>query len=414
MITLGARRLLLALALAGGLPAGQAAGQEPAPAPEPGAELSVALVTVGPGARVWERFGHNLIWVRSTTAPLDSVWDWGRFQFDEGFFLRFARADLRYWMQGAPGLPVVQWYAGMERRVVVHELALSPPQRRALLDALHANDTDAARYYQYHYYLDNCSTRIRDALDRVLGGAIRARTDTALTPWSYRDQTKRLNQHNPFLYFGLTTLLAGATDRKITAWEEMFLPEGVERWVREIEVAGPGGARVPLVAREEVVAPGGRYPVPDAPSRWWPGFLATGVAIGALLAGTGRSRGAWRRGFLPAAFSWLFLAGILGVAMVFLWGFSGHQVAWRNENLLQFNLLPLMLLPVLPASWDGSGARGRFGRQLSAAIAGLALAGVALKAVPGFAQANWDVMALAVPAHAGLWLGIRGGRAARA
>jgi len=391
-------------------PATQAAQPQPQPA-APGAELSVHLVTIGPGAQVWERFGHNMLWVRGAGAtPVDSVWDWGRFQFDRGFFVRFAKGDLRYWMTGARAQPVIDWYAQTGRRVSVQDLSLTPAQRIQLLALLHANDTEANRYYQYHYYNDNCSTRIRDALDQVLGGALRVRTDSALTPWSYRDQTKRLNQHNPLLYFGLTTLLAGATDRPITAWEEMFLPSGVERWVREIQVVQEDGTAAPLVAREEVVAAGGRFPVPDAPSRWWPGFLLVGVAIMACLISSARSAGPWRRAFLPAAFAYLFVASLLGVAMVFLWGFSGHHVAWRNENLFQFNLLALVLLPLLPRALHGTGTAGILGRRTALLLVVLSVLGVAVKLLPGFDQANWDVMALAVPANLGVWLGITTGR----
>ena len=37
------------------------------------------------------------------------------------------------------------------------------------------NERPENRFYHYDYYRDNCSTRVRDALDRALGGAIRGR-----------------------------------------------------------------------------------------------------------------------------------------------------------------------------------------------------------------------------------------------
>lgn len=379
--------------------------------PEPGADLRVYLVTVGAGDLVWERFGHNLLWVRSATTPVDSVWDWGRFSFDsERFFIRLAQADMRYWMAGADGVPWVNYYAGTGRTVRLQELALTPAQRLELLEFLRWNDDDAHRFYQYHFYNDNCSTRIRDALDAVLGGAIRARTDTLLTPWSYRDQTKRLNQHNPLLYFGLTTLLAGTTDRKITAWEEMFLPSGLERYARDVQVPGAGGALVPLVVREETVAAGGLYPVPDEPARWWPRFLGVGMLIGGVLALTGRARQRLlRRTFLPLAVFYLLVAGLLGLTMALLWSVTGHDVAWRNENLWQFNLASLALLAILPGARRGNERLSAAARLLALAIVGCSVLGLALKVFPGFDQANWDVIAVALPANIGVALGVVGG-----
>ncbi|MFN2315669.1 MAG: DUF4105 domain-containing protein [Gemmatimonadales bacterium] len=411
LVRSGLARALLVAAL-GFAP--QVAGAQDAPteAPMPGADLTVSLVTIGSGAKVFERFGHNLLWVRSSATPVDSVWDWGRFSFDtERFFIRFAQGDLRYWMKGDSAELYIPWYMSMGRTVSSQELALTPAQRLQLLEFLRWNDTDEHRFYQYHYYNDNCSTRIRDALDAVLGGAIRARTDTLVTPWSYRDQTKRLNQHNPLLYFSLTTLLAGTTDRKITAWEEMFLPSGLARYVRDVQVPGPDGAMTPLVVREETLATGGLYPVPDAPARWWPGFLLVGVLLGAALAATGRTRHRLLgRAFLPLAALYLLIAGVLGLTMALLWSVSGHEVAWRNENLWQFNLASLALLAILPRARRGDERLTAAAWLLALAIVGCSLFGVALKVFPVFDQANWDVIALALPANIGVALGVVGAR----
>lgn len=399
--------LVRAVLLGSLVAAGPATSQVPSPIAR--TPVTIALVTIGPGAAAWERFGHNLLRVRGGPEQLDRVWDWGRFSFDtERFFIRFAQGDLRYWMQGADGAGTVAWYANTGRTIREQHLALTQDQATQLLDFLRWNDTDEHRYYQYHYYNDNCSTRIRDALDAVLGGALRARTDTVITPWSYRQATQRLNQHNPLLYFGLTTLLAGTTDRKMTGWEEMFLPAGLERWVRELSVTDVAGVPGPLVASETIIAEGGRFPLPDTPGRWWPGFLAVGAAIGLALAGSGRTRGRLGRAFLPVAAGYSFAAGLLGLIMALLWSVSGHEVAWRNENLWQFNLAALALLPLLPAGARGAGPRARAALRLGQLIVGCSVLGVVLKALPGFSQQNWDVIALAVPANVGLLVGLMG------
>ncbi len=399
------------LLLAGGLLLAPAAlPAQPGDLDAAGADLVVSLVTIGPGAKVFERFGHNMLWVRSVQSPLDSVWDWGRFSFQtERFFIRFAQGDLRYWMKGDPAAVHLPWYMATGRTVSTQELALTPAQRARLLARLREFDTEANRYYQYHYYNDNCSTRIRDLLDAVLGGALRARTDTVVTAMSYRDQTLRLNQHNPFVYLGLTTLLAGTTDRRITAWEEMFLPEGLAHWVRGLEITDSAGGVRPLVQEEQVLAAGGQFPVPAVPSRWWPGFLVVGLAVGAALAGTGRAAGRLgQRAFLPLAGTYLLVAGLLGLTMALLWAASGHQVTWRNENLWQFNLAALALLPILPAARRGGARSLPAARALVVVIAGCSLVGVLLKVLPIFGQANWDVIALALPANLGLALGVLG------
>ena len=41
------------------------------PAAEPGSQLTVYLLTMGPGDQVWEKFGHNAIWIHDAAAGTD-------------------------------------------------------------------------------------------------------------------------------------------------------------------------------------------------------------------------------------------------------------------------------------------------------------------------------------------------------
>ncbi len=155
------RRLgpLLLLAL---LPSGGAA-QEAVTSPD-GSTLSIALVTMGPGTRVWERFGHNAVWVRDTISGFDRVYNYGMFSFQqEGYVQRFLQGRLLYWMMGFESPRHFGAYVAADRSLWVQELNLTPEQRAELAAFLEWNDTPENRFYRYDYYLDNCSTRIRDA-----------------------------------------------------------------------------------------------------------------------------------------------------------------------------------------------------------------------------------------------------------
>ena len=59
----------------------------PAPGAEPGSELTVYLMTMGPGDAVWEKFGHNAIWIRDTTRGFDAAYNWGLFDFNDVDFI---------------------------------------------------------------------------------------------------------------------------------------------------------------------------------------------------------------------------------------------------------------------------------------------------------------------------------------
>ena len=115
--------------LAGALMA-PAVAQGAVQTPEPGSELRVYLLTMGPGERVWERFGHNAIWIRDPASQPDTAYNYGLFDFQqENFLLRFIRGQMWYWMAGFPAEAYVRTYVRDNRSVWVQELNLPPAAR---------------------------------------------------------------------------------------------------------------------------------------------------------------------------------------------------------------------------------------------------------------------------------------------
>ena len=78
---------------------------------------------------------------------------------------------------------------------------------------------------------------------------------------------------------------------------------------------------------------------------------------------------------------------------------------YHNENLLQFNPLPLLLLALVPLAVVGGRAR-RPARAVALGVAALSALGFALQALPGLDQPNGEIIALALPAHAALAWGL--------
>ncbi|MCH8813263.1 MAG: DUF4105 domain-containing protein, partial [Gemmatimonadetes bacterium] len=135
-------------------------------------------MTIGPGDLVWERFSHNALVIRDNRAGTEVAYNWGIFDdHDEDFMLRLARGQMLYYMQGYPASLWLDEYRRTNRDVWLQTVNLTPGQRLELQMLLTEMDKDANRYYRYDYFRDNCSTRLRDALDRVLGGPIRAATE---------------------------------------------------------------------------------------------------------------------------------------------------------------------------------------------------------------------------------------------
>ena len=373
---------------------------------ERGSELRVYLVTMGPGSAIWERFGHNAIRVVDTLRGIDVVFNYGMFSFDEpGFLSRFLLGDTKYWMEPHDTPQELAAYQRADRTVWQQELELAPPQKAEMARFLAWNAREENKYYRYDYFLDNCSTRIRDAIDRVLGGALGDATkDSVVAGATFRWHTRRLLGPDVPAYEGIQVALGRPADRPITRWEEGFLPVRLMEHVRTVRVKGLDGTMRPLVKSEEVLFRSSRADEPSAPpDRTLPNLLA-GVGIGALLLAAGmasrRRARATRALFATGAILWSLAAGVVGTLLVLAWTATQHQFWYRNENLLQFNPLSLLLVVLVPlALLRGRGLDpARIGALV---VAALSAVGLALALLPG-GQASAEVVALALPVHAAL------------
>ncbi|MEP6687083.1 MAG: DUF4105 domain-containing protein [Gemmatimonadales bacterium] len=380
--------------------------QDSAPSAAP-AELTVYLMTFGPGARVWERFGHNAIWIHDPVHRTDDAYNYGLFDFaQENFILRFVRGQMWYWMAGFPADRYVAQYQRDNRSVWVQELELTPAARQELQAFLQWNAEPEHRFYHYDYYRDNCSTRVRDAIDRVLGGTLRTQTENVPTSATYRFHTQRLTANDPPIYTGLLLALGERVDQPIFAWDEMFLPLKMREHVRLVTVPGPNGGRLPLVRSERTLFESTAPAPPDAPPNWLRWYLAAGLAIGVtawLLAREARGSGLARFGFVVVGGGWMLLAGLAGVVLAGLWGLTDHVAAACNENLLQMSPLALLVLPGITGS---RGRRGRLAAVAATAVAGLSALGLGLKLLPAMDQVNGPIIALALPAQIGIAAGL--------
>jgi hypothetical protein len=370
-------------------------------------EVTVYLLTMGQGDQVWEKFGHDALWIHDPIRGTDQVYNYGVFDFHSpGYWGRFVKGDWIYQIAADDIYQTFGAYQYYNRTLVAQELNLTPEQEEELRSFLEWNLRPENREYRYDYFLDNCSTRIRDAIDRVLEGQLKAATIKVPTETTYRSHSRRLVADDAVIYTALDAGLGPRADRRINAWEEMFLPEKVHDRVAELRVVSPSGGYQPLVRNEHVLyAAVGREPERTAPPRWIPGYLLVGAALGGvmlLLGVRARRSGAARFFFSGLVGLWTLLIGTGGVLLLALWTLTDHQIAYRNENLFQFDPLALALVLLLPAAAYGARWAQRPALLLAAAVAALSLLGFVLQPLPGLDQSNGQIIAMILPVHLAL------------
>lgn len=380
--------------------------QEPQP---PGANLEVALLTFGPGTEVWERFGHNAILIRDRSGGVENLYNYGMFDFEqEDFFLNFARGRMTYRMavdQATDDLPM---YRAEGRWIVEQELDLTAPQRARLAAFLDWNARPENMLYRYDYFTANCSTRVRDALDAALDGAIRKQTVAPSRGFTYRMDTLRLMRPEPALMLAMDAGLGPFADQRLSYWDESFIPMELMRHLRDVRVADGNGNLHPLVARETLLSDARIPDPPEFPPAWVWQALAIGVLAALGLLGLGRLRArAWARVmFATVASLSALVLGLAGIVLIALWALTDHVAAWRNENMLLLDPLCLLLLPTWIGAFRAHWHPSLFARRLGVAIALLAGLAFFIKVFPAFSQDNRFWIALLLPLNVALALSL--------
>ena len=359
----------------------------------------IGVVTMQPGEIFFERFGHNAIVVDDPAAGPALSYNFGYFDLEEpDFHLRFARGEMQYLLVVMPLEQDLAYYRSVGRGASIQWLDMDPAAATALAGRLAWNARPENARYAYDYFTDNCSTRVRDALDTALGGALSRQLNGRSQGNTYRSEAVRLARPDPLMALGFDLGLGPASDRPNSLWQDAFVPMRLADALRSVRLADGR----PLVLAEEALLPHRLHPepVPRAVS-WWPWLLA-GMVL-AMLVWTQRAH---PRAVAAAALPAWGLCAALATVMLYIWLGTAHRFGWANHNLLLFNPLCLLLLP---GAWRiaRGGDGGPLFRTVLAVVAAGALLSPFLLWMPQQSQRNGHWIALVLPVQlalaAALW-----------
>jgi hypothetical protein len=370
--------------------------ETPPPVSVATAPLQVGVITMAPGEEFWARFGHDAIVIMPADDPTQAVsYNFGFFDMDEpGFFGNFIRGKMNYQLAALPVREDLANYQEQGRGVSVQWLNLTPAQAQSLASALEKNAQPENAHYRYDYFTDNCTTRVRDALDRVLDGALKAQLSGRSMGNTYRSESVRLAWPAKWMAIGFDLGLGGYADRPLSRWDEAFIPMRLRDSLREIRL--PDGR--PLVASESQLLPHRLSMPPDEMPKVQSKAFFLGVMLALAALGLGR-----RQPRLLAALAlpfWL-IAGLAGSVMLFIWFGTAHVAGHANENILLLSPLSFLLLPGAWSCLRGRTPSARFGFYLWMIAGSAALAGF-LTFFPFLLQQNLDWVLLLLPVHLAL------------
>jgi hypothetical protein len=374
--------------------------------------LTVKLVVLGPGDALYFWWGHIGLLIEDALSGQNRFYDWGVFSFDQdNFYVNFALGRLLYSCYASDRDVNLSLALAADRDITVYTLDIPPELKTEIFLFAENNALPENRDYLYHHFKENCATPILNIIDRGTSGAFRARYGDAPGRLTLREHVRRHTWFSPLMDWLLSFWMGQDIDRPATVWEEMFLPSEIGRNIENFYYTDLHGTERKLVSSVEILnRASGRPPVLEVPRKTWPGALALGVLVAALLVFlrilAKKKRPARILFGLSQAALGLFL-GTIGFLLFFMAFFTDHDYTYHNSNLLFINPLLFAALPfgLVYAFTENEKKRRRAGRVTGILWAYVFLGGLlsaVLKLFPSFFQQNQVTLALVLPLSLGL------------
>ncbi len=353
---------------------------------------TLSLMTVGSGDPLYAWFGHSALIIGQPSGG-EVMYDYGVFDPDQkNFYLNFARGRMYYSVWESQAGWRIEEALEQKRDVKLIELDLTPEAKFAVIQFLQNNAKRENSTYLYHFYYDNCATRIRDILNAATNGEFRRWAEAQGTSTSYRQFVQRYMSHSPIVFWALDFLQGKTIDRPLNRYEEMFLPESLYQAVMDFPS--------PLVKNTEVLQDisesGVRFVAhPKNVNRDW-AYALGGILLAFSLFLLGKR---YRKLTSILYASLLFALGALGSILLFMMAFSDMDMTWFNENIVLVN--PLLFVGMVSAFRVAFSTKAT-GLLAKRAFQGMFVVGIALVVTKGLLptvliQDNLKVILLLLP-----------------
>jgi hypothetical protein len=301
---------------------------------EPSEYAVLSVLSCTPGPDLYSVFGHTAIRYQDSVDGrwVDWVFNYGTFQFSDDFYVKFARGKLDYMLSVAPFYEFQMEYLQSGRGIFEQVLRLNSDEKKTLVKLLQENYLPENRTYRYDFFYDNCSTRVRDIINKATGNQCNF-TYAYAKPFTFRQAIQNYLDYMPWSDFGIDIALGLPCDRVMGKGEGMFLPDSL---MHELNYTSLRDGAVS--DREEEMIP--QEFEPSVNSRFTPLTVFALFMFLTLVLGFIRLRKGVQVVITDRVA--LLVAGVTGLLVIFLWFFTDHTATKNNLNILWAN--PLCLL----------------------------------------------------------------------
>ena len=291
------------------------------------------LITCGPGTETYSIYGHSALRIVIPGERIDSVYNWGVFDFaTKNFAWKFAKGRLDYMLIAESPRGFFGEYLYEKRYVCSQQINLNSKELRILIKLVNENIQPRNAKYRYDFFYDDCSTRIRDLVEKAVGDKLKyPPAETGKIP-TFRDLVAKYQNPYPWLKFGVDLIMGSTADKKAVFRDRMFLPIDLKEELSKTFV-NRSGKMIPLLQNPVVLLD---FKEPDSRPYFLlaPPFIFT-LVITIILILTAVIKNMKIIRILDIIIYSLF--SILSVLMIFFNFFTDHQQMKWNLNILWLN-----------------------------------------------------------------------------
>jgi hypothetical protein len=291
--------------------------------------LRISLLTATPGEELYSTFGHSALRLTDSVRNLDIVFNYGTFNFEEpNFYLKFVRGKLPFYLSPDKFDDFMVEYQEENRGVTEQVLNLNCYEKERIYALLNENMMGPNRKYKYDFTFDNCTTRLRDLIEKASDSTVHFGNVIQKT-MTFRDLIyEYLNKNDKqWSKLGIDILLGSRMDVAATPYQVMFLPEYLMKTLDSSTIHSQ-----PLVSDKRVILKMD-HSKNEKNNLAHPFFLF--VCLFVIIAFLSFSKNSFIQKLLASLDGILFfITVLLGILLIFMWTGTDHVMCRDNYNLL--------------------------------------------------------------------------------
>ena len=290
----------------------------------------ISIITSGPGEALYEKFGHTAIRVKDPVLQLDLIYNYGIFDFENPtFYVDFIKGYMKYKLARYPFYLALKSNQQDKRWVKEQVLNLTETQKNKFFQILEINATPKNAGYFYDPFFDNCSTKPRDIIKKVVGDNLIFRDKFVSEKLSLRQLMNKEIHPNTWGSLGINVALGNRLDKTATANERLYLPDYVYEALNSYKVTKVGKDEN-LVLKTNILLD--FEEIKTQSDNISPFLIILLLSLIGLFITYKDYKNHKRSKWLD--FTLFFFTGIIGLLIVYLWFFTNHSTAPNNFNFL--------------------------------------------------------------------------------